>query len=339
MFPTALAAVRAYVGSTPTKEGSTAWQLTKHCSRPGTTRRRGRRSSTSSTPSPTEGGDGFVAPEERIATFDNDGTLWAEKPIPIQLDFTLRRFAEMAEADPQLREQQPYKASYEHDLGWLGQAMVKHYHGDDGDLGLLMAASPKAFADLTVEEYSAKVAEFFRTADHPTLGRPYRTCGYQPMVELLRFLEANGFVTYIASGGDRDFMRPIAGDLYGIPPERVIGSSLAIDYRESDDDARGRAVQGRDGLLRRRPDQAGAHLEPDRAPAGARRRQLQRRHRRCCASPRRATGRRCACSSSTTTPSASSTTPPAPRRRSSGPHAAGWTVISIKNDWATVFAD
>ena len=82
------------------------------------------------------------------------------------------------------------------------------------------------------------VAEFFRTAEHPKLGRPYRTCGYQPMVELLRFLEANGFVTYIASGGDRDFMRPVAGDLYGIPPERVIGSSLAIDYRESDDDRR-----------------------------------------------------------------------------------------------------
>jgi phosphoserine phosphatase len=185
-----------------------------------------------------ENGGGFVPPEERVATFDNDGTLWAEKPIPIQLDFTLRRFAEMADADPQLREQQPYKASYEQDMGWLGQAMVKHYHGDDSDLGLLMAASSKAFADLTVEQYSEKVADFFRTAQHPKLGRPYHTCGYQPMVELLRFLEANGFVPYIASGGDRDFMRPVAGDLYGIPPERVIGSSLEIGYSESDDDSR-----------------------------------------------------------------------------------------------------
>jgi phosphoserine phosphatase len=179
-----------------------------------------------------------VAPEERVAVFDNDGTLWAEKPIPIQLDFTLRRFAEMAEADPALRDQQPYKASYEHDFGWLGQAMVSHYNGDDSGLRLLMAAVPKAFADLTVEQYSAKVGEFFETADHPKLGRPYRSCGFQPMVELLRFLEANDFVTYIASGGDRDFMRPIAGSLYGIPPERIIGSSLAIEYREGADDSR-----------------------------------------------------------------------------------------------------
>jgi phosphoserine phosphatase len=170
--------------------------------------------------------------------FDNDGTLWAEKPIPIQLDFTLRRFAEMAAADPALRQQQPYKASYEHDFAWLGRAMVKHYQGDDSDLGLLMTAVPRAFADLTVDQYGAKVTEFFATADHPKLGRPYRACAFQPMVELLRFLEANDFVTYIASGGDRDFMRPVAGDLYGIPPERVIGSSVAIEYREGDDDAR-----------------------------------------------------------------------------------------------------
>ena len=186
----------------------------------------------------TDGGDGFIAPEERIATFDNDGTLWAEKPMPIQLDFSLRRFAAMAEADPSLREQQPFKASYEHDFAWLGQAMVKHYQGDDDDLRLLMGAIPRAFADLTVEQYSAMVDEFFAAAEHPKLGRPYRSCGYQPMVELLRFLEANEFVCYIASGGDRDFMRPIAGNLYGIPPERVIGSSTAIEYREGDDDSR-----------------------------------------------------------------------------------------------------
>jgi phosphoserine phosphatase len=186
----------------------------------------------------TEGGDGFVAPEERVATFDNDGTLWAEKPMPIQLDFTIRRLGELADADPSLREQQPYKASYEKDFGWLGQAVVKHYQGDDGDLRLLMEAVPKAFANVTVDEYAAMVSEFFASAQHPKLGRPYRRCGFQPMVELLRFLEANGFVTYIASGGDRDFMRPVAGDLYGIPPERVIGSSVALEYRESDDDTR-----------------------------------------------------------------------------------------------------
>jgi phosphoserine phosphatase len=186
----------------------------------------------------TAGGESFVPPAERVAVFDNDGTLWAEKPMPIQLDFTLRRLARQAQDDPSLRDRQPWKASYENDFTWLGQAMVKHYHGDDSDLRLLMGAIPTAFADLTVEQYGADVAEFFRAGTHPKLGRPYRDCGYQPMVELLRFLEANDFVVYIASGGDRDFMRPVAGDMYGIPPERVIGSSLALDYRESDDDSR-----------------------------------------------------------------------------------------------------
>jgi phosphoserine phosphatase len=177
------------------------------------------------------GGPGSMPPEQRVATFDNDGTLWCEKPMPIQLDFTIRRFAEMAEGDASLRNQQPWKAAYEHDLGWLGAAMVKHYHGDDSDLALLMAAVPQAFGGLTVEAYADEVDAFFRAADHPQLGRPYLTCGYQPMIELLRYLEDHGFTPYIASGGDRDFMRPVAGGLYGVPPERVIGSSLTLDYR------------------------------------------------------------------------------------------------------------
>ena len=112
-------------------------------------------------------GEGFVPAEQRVAVFDNDGTLWAEKPMPIQLDFTLRRLAEQATEDPSLRETQPWKASYENDHGWLGQAMVKHYNGDDSDLGLLLGAVPKAFADHTVDQYSDAVAEFFRTVESP----------------------------------------------------------------------------------------------------------------------------------------------------------------------------
>lgn len=183
----------------------------------------------------TTDGPDFVPSEERIATFDNDGTLWSEKPIPIQLDFTLYRMAEMAEKDPSLQGQQPWKAAYEKDMKWLGDAMVKHYHGDDSDLGLLLGAVPKTLAGLSIDDYDREVTAFFETATHPTLKRPYRDCGFKPMVELLRYLEANGFITYIASGGDRDFMRPIAGHIYGIPPERIIGSSQAIEYQETDD--------------------------------------------------------------------------------------------------------
>lgn len=181
-----------------------------------------------------EGGPDYVEPSSRVAVFDNDGTLWCEKPMPIRLDFTIRRLGEMAAGDVSLRSQQPWKAAYEQDLEWLGDAMVKHYRGDDDDLKLLMGAITRAFDEVTVEEYDARVTGFFAEAHHPTLHRPYRGCGYTPMVELLRYLEANDFTTYIASGGDRDFMRPVAGELYGVPPERVIGSALGITYRSTD---------------------------------------------------------------------------------------------------------
>ena len=177
------------------------------------------------------GGLDYVEPAARVAVYDNDGTLWCEKPMPIQLDFTVRRLAEMARENPSLQDQQPYHAAYQHDLHWMGAAMVKHYRGDDSDLKLLMGAVTAAFDTVSVEAYDRLVLLFFDEADHPTLRRPYRTCGYAPMVELLRYLEANGFTNYIASGGDRDFMRPIAGDLYGIPPERVIGSALGLTYQ------------------------------------------------------------------------------------------------------------
>ena len=178
----------------------------------------------------------FVTPAERVAVFDNDGTLWSEKPIPIQLDFTLFRMAELADADPSLKDRQPYKAAVERDYRWLGEAMVNHYHGDDADLGLLMAAVETAFGGMTVEAFSDEVSTWLQTATHPVLRRPYLSCAFVPMIELLRYLEANGFSTYIASGGDRDFMRPFAEQLYGIPPERVIGSAFGLDLRIGDDD-------------------------------------------------------------------------------------------------------
>lgn len=177
--------------------------------------------------------DRFAPIPERVAVFDNDGTLWSEKPIPIQLDFTLFRMAQQVESDPSLGANQPYKAAVERDFHWLGAAMVKHYHGDDADMGLLSAAVSRAFEGLSIEAYAELIDEWFTTATHPVLKRPYLSCGFAPMVELLRYLEANGFTTYIASGGDRDFMRPFAEALYGIPPERVIGSALGLTFDES----------------------------------------------------------------------------------------------------------
>src|SRR6476659_8197336 len=100
-----------------------------------------------------EGGSDYVEPAARIAVYDNDGTLWSEKPLPIQLDFTLRRFAELAEENPELRDEQPYKAAYERNYGWLNEAMVQHYQGDDTGLKLLLVAVPKAFEAITVEAY------------------------------------------------------------------------------------------------------------------------------------------------------------------------------------------
>lgn len=176
----------------------------------------------------------YVAPQDRIAVFDNDGTLWCEKPAYIQLDFLVRRLAEQVAADPALADRKPYAAAASGDLAWFGAAVTKHYQGDDSDLKVLGAAMLSAHSGITVEEHAARVTAFFADAPHPTLGRPYTACGYVPMIELLRYLEANGFTCYIASGGGRDFMRPVTAAMYGIPPERVVGSSVALQYQDGE---------------------------------------------------------------------------------------------------------
>jgi phosphoglycolate phosphatase-like HAD superfamily hydrolase len=178
------------------------------------------------------GADGSepVPLDERLAVFDNDGTLWCEKPMPIQLDFILRRLVEMAEADPALRERQPWKAAYERDYGWLGAVIAEHYAGDDTNVRVMAGGILAAYDGISVEDFEARADEFLRTAQHPTFGRRYLETAYGPMVELLTFLAANGFSNYIASGGGRDFMRPISQDVYGIPRERVIGSSSTLAY-------------------------------------------------------------------------------------------------------------
>jgi phosphoglycolate phosphatase-like HAD superfamily hydrolase len=185
------------------------------------------------------GGTHAVPVEERVAVFDNDGTLWCEKPLPIQLDFILRRFVEMAEADPELRSRQPWKAAAERDYGWFATLMAEHYAGDDRNVKTLAAGILEAFSGGTVEDFETQSEAFLQNTQHPTLGRGYLQCSYAPMVELLAYLQSNGFTNYIASGGGRDFMRPISYAMYGIPRERVIGSTVALAYVS---DERGGAV-------------------------------------------------------------------------------------------------
>jgi hypothetical protein len=178
------------------------------------------------------GSDHYVPPPDRVAVFDNDGTLWCEKPMPIELGFILQRLATMADQDSSLRGKQPWKAAHERDYAWLGDVVTKHYRGHDSEVKVLLGGILKAFDGMSVDIYSEAADTFLHRGLHPTLERTFCRCGYQPMVELLRYLEANGFATFIASGGDRDFMRVVTEEIYGIPAERVIGSSNALMYQE-----------------------------------------------------------------------------------------------------------
>ena len=181
-----------------------------------------------------EDGSDPVPIEERVAVFDNDGTLWCEKPVPIQMDFILRRFVEMADAAPALRDRQPWKAAHERDHAWFSTVMREHYAGDDHNVKTLAGGVLAAYAGVSVEDFEARADAFLRGTQHPTLGRGYLECAYAPMVELLALLAANGFANYIVSGGGRDFMRPISQEVYGIPRERVIGSATALAYTSDD---------------------------------------------------------------------------------------------------------
>jgi phosphoserine phosphatase len=174
----------------------------------------------------TAPGESFVPPAERIATFDNDGTLWCEKPLYIQADFVFRRWKEMVQADPAKASEQPYKALVEGDREWLSH-LLEH-------VPELLKGVGEAFSGITTEAFEAAVAEFFASARHPTLDVPYTEVNYRPMRELIALLEANGFRIYICSGGGRDFVRVVSEQIYGIARERVIGSASTLEYRDGE---------------------------------------------------------------------------------------------------------
>ena len=171
-----------------------------------------------------EGGRDFVPPAERIAVFDNDGTLWSEQPMYVQLAFALDRIKALSTHHPEWKTRQPFKAALEGDAKTLAQGGAK-------SLVELMMAS---HAGMTSDEFDAIVRDWLRTARHPRFNRPYTELVYQPMLELLAYLRLHGFKTYIVSGGGIDFMRPWAERVYGIPPEQVIGSRIKETYEVRD---------------------------------------------------------------------------------------------------------
>ena len=168
-----------------------------------------------------QGGADFVPPAERIAAFDNDGTLWCEQPVYFQAAFALDRVRTMAAQHPEWKQQQPFKAFLSGDRKALAE------QGKNGLLTLVAAAH----SGMTTDEFAKSVADWLATARHPRFHRPYNELIYQPMVELLAYLRANGFKTFIVSGGGVDFMRVWVEEAYGIPPEQVVGSSGVTQYR------------------------------------------------------------------------------------------------------------
>jgi hypothetical protein len=171
-----------------------------------------------------EGGPQFVPPAERIATFDNDGTLWAEQPMYFQLAFAFDRVKALAPQHPEWQGQEPFKSLLAGDIKGV-------FAGGEKAIVQLMMAS---HAGMTTEEFAQTVKDWIATAKHPRFHRPYTECVYQPMLELMAYLRANHFKTYIVSGGGIEFMRPWTEKVYGIPPEQVVGSSIKTQFAMRD---------------------------------------------------------------------------------------------------------
>ncbi len=162
----------------------------------------------------------FVPPAERIATFDNDGTLWCEQPIYVQAQFILARVQKLAPQNPEWKTQEPFASALKGDPRGIAAS------GEKGLIELLTASH----TGMTVEEFNQTVSEWITTARHPQIGKLYTQMVYQPMLELLAYLRSQGFKTYIVSGGGVEFMRPWTERVYGIPPEQVVGSYGQLQF-------------------------------------------------------------------------------------------------------------
>jgi phosphoglycolate phosphatase-like HAD superfamily hydrolase len=276
------------------------------------------------------GSPDFVRPEERIATFDNDGTLWAEQPIYFQFAFAIDRVKALAPQHPEWKTKEPFASFLRGDI----KAALA-----GGEKGLLemMAAT---HTGMTVEEFSKIVIDWITTAKHPKTGRLYTEMVYQPMIELLAYLRANGFKTFIVSGGGIEFMRPWTERVYGIPPEQVVGSSGKLKFEMRDgkpvlvklpavdfiDDKDGKPV-GINSHIGRRPIMAFGNSDGDQqmlewatAGSGARFALLVHHddaEREWAYDRKSSIGKL--------------------DKAWDEAVAKGWTVVSMKDDWATIF--
>jgi phosphoserine phosphatase len=279
----------------------------------------------------------FVPPAERIATFDNDGTLWPSHPMYTQLAFALDRIKELAPQHPEWKDKQPFKAVLDNDMKTLAAA------GEKGMVELVMASH----AGMSTAEFEKIVTDWFEKARHPRFKKTYTELAYQPMVELLEYLRANGFKTYIVSGGGIEFMRPMTEKVYGVPPEQVIGSSIETKYEVKDDkpvlmrlpkihfidDKAGKPV-GINEFIGRRPVAAFGNSAGDRemlewtgAGGGARLMMLVFHDD---------AGREYAYGPANGLPDTKFGTFPESLMKEA--KAKGWVVISMKDDWKRIFA-
>ena len=276
------------------------------------------------------GSPDFVRPEERIATFDNDGTLWAEKPIYFQFQFALDRVKALAPQHPEWKNKEPFNHLITGDM----KALLA---GGEKSVMAVMAAS---HTGLTTDEFDKIVKDWLRTARHPNTGRRYTEMVYQPMLELLAYVRANGFKTFIVSGGGVEFMRGFAEQTYGIPPEQVVGSSGKLKFEMRDgkpvlvklpevqfvDDKEGKPI-GIETFIGRRPIAAFGNSDGDQqmlewtAAGSAARFALIVHHddaEREWAYDRKSDVGKL-------------------DKALDEANAKGWTVVSMKDDWATIF--
>jgi phosphoserine phosphatase len=286
----------------------------------------------------TPGSPDFVPPAERIATFDNDGTLWPSHPMYTQLAFALDRIKALAPQHPEWKNKQPFKAVLDNDLKALAAA------GEKGMVELIMASH----AGMSTAEFEAIVTDWLDKARHPRFKRRYTELAYQPMLEILSFLRANGFKTYIVSGGGVEFMRPMTEKVYGIPPEQVVGSTIQTQYEVKDgkpvlmrlpkidfiDDKAGKPV-GINKFIGRRPIAAFGNSAGDRemlewTGAGSGRRLMMLVFHDDAE-------REYAYGPANGLPDTKFGT--FPQSLMDEANKKGWVIISMKNDWKTIFSD